>query len=129
MADVIPSMGDTLLHNGLFDGHSFYAKAVDWATGNPGVPAEIVHDLAAAMGSERFSVTASLNLEFRKRIPKEGLQWVFIRTATKSLQGGRMGVDITICEENMDLVCEAHQLILVLEAQRKFYKRKSASVL
>lgn len=45
------------------------------------------------------------------------------------LSAGRMDIDVTICDENLGLVCTSRQVILVLEAQRKFTagKRNSES--
>lgn len=127
LADLIPSMSDTLLHSGLYDAHAFHKDLAEWARLHPGVPTPLTNSLAAAMKSKTFNMTVTLDLKFTKRLPKEGLRWVFTRTATKGMNKGRMVVEITMCDENMDLVCEAHQSILVLEAQRKFHKNKAPS--
>ncbi|KAH8768351.1 thioesterase family protein [Diaporthe sp. PMI_573] len=121
MTDMIPSMSDTLMRNGgLYDAHRFWEKAKQWADANPGVTAVFENSLKEVMQSATFNATVTLDMEFKRRLPKEGLRFVFMRTATKRLQDGRMDVDITICDEDMELVCDAHQLILVVEAQRKF---------
>lgn len=127
LSDLIPSMSDTLLRSGLYDAHAFHANMVEWAKLHPGVPASLSNSLAAAMKSTTFNSTVTLDLKFSKRLPKEGLRWVFTRTATKAMNKGRMVVEITMCDENMDPICEAHQSILVLEAQRKFHKDKTPS--
>lgn len=36
------------------------------------------------------------------------------------LSGGRMDLEVTICDENMELVCIGRQTILVLQAARRF---------
>lgn len=121
MTDIIPSMSDTLLRNdGLYDAHKFYQKAEQWAEKNPGVPAIINNSIAEAMKSTTFNSTVTLDMDFKRRLPKEGLRFIFTRTATKMLQDGRMDIDVTICDEDMALLCSSRQLILVLEAQRKF---------
>lgn len=128
MSDVIPSMADTLMGSGLYNAHTFQAKAAKWAEQNPGIPATMTNSIAGAMQSKTFNITATLNIEFKKRLPAEGLEWIFTRTATKMLEDGRMALDITMCDERMDLVCEAHQLMLVLDAQRKFYKKRESKL-
>lgn len=128
MTDIIPSMSDTLLRNrGLYDAHQFWQTAKQAAEANPGITAVFKNSLKQAMQSPTFNATVTLDMEFKKRLPKEGLRFIFMRTATKKLQDGRMDVDITICDEDMELVCDAHQLILVVETQRKFRDGKKST--
>ncbi|KAI1277182.1 thioesterase-like superfamily-domain-containing protein [Xylaria sp. FL0933] len=131
MTDIVPSMSDTLQRNGgLYDVHTIFHKAKEWAEENPGVPAVIENTAAEALKSSTFNSTVTLDIEFTKKIPKEGgPRFVFTRTAANFLQGGRMNVDVTICDENMELVCTAHQLILVLETERKFRGGQEKSTL
>lgn len=126
-SDIIPSMSDTLLrNNGLYDAHAFYKKMEDWAEENPGKPALIANTLAEAKKSATFSATQTLDLEFKRRLPKEGQKWMFTRTTTKMMEKGRMDVHLTMLNEDMELVALARQVILVLEAQRKFKGGKKA---
>ncbi|KAM0810182.1 putative Thioesterase domain-containing protein [Seiridium cardinale] len=121
MVDTIPSMSDTLLRNGgLYDAHASYQKMADWAEQNPGVPTPMTNSLAELRSSATFNATVSMEIEFKRRIPEEGLRFILTRATTKMLEAGRMAVDITLCSEEMQLVCAARQLILVVEAQRKF---------
>lgn len=62
----------------------------------------------------------TLEVEFKRILPKDGLRFVLIRTATKMLAGGRMDIEVTILNEEMELLCTARQVLLVLEAGRKF---------
>ena len=66
------------------------------------------------------NVTLSLDIEYKRRLPMEGLRFTFTRATAKTLLDGRMDVDRTICNEEMDVVCLARQLVLVLGAKRKF---------
>jgi hypothetical protein len=126
MADVIPSLSDTLLrHGGLYDAHAFWEKMKVWAEENPGIPAVMTNTIAQAMQSPTFNVTVSMDVEFKRRPPKDGQRSIFSRAATKMLRDGIMDLDITMCNEQMELLCTAHQLILVLDAQRKFNGRKA----
>lgn len=130
MADVIPSMSDTLLRNrGLYDAHAFWQKMRSWAETNPGVPAKMTNTLKEGMNSATLNVTVTMDLEFKRRLPRDGLRSIFVRLATDMLQDGRMGVDITICNEEMELLCTAHQLIAVLEAKRRFVDKKAKASL
>lgn len=130
MADIIPSLSDTLLrHGGLYDAHAFWEKMKVWAEENPGIPAVMTNTIAEAMRSPTFNVTLSMDIEFKRRLPKDGQRSIFSRAATKMLQDGRMDLDVTMCNEQMELLCTAHQLILVLDAQRKFNGKKAKPTL
>lgn len=121
MTDVVPSMSDTLLRNcGMYDAHNLHRRAERWAENNPGVPAVITNSIAEAMQASTLNSTIILDIEFKRRIPEEGLPFIFCRTTTKMLQDGRMDLDVTICNEDMELLCTSRQLMLVLEAHRKF---------
>ncbi|KAI1330886.1 thioesterase-like superfamily-domain-containing protein [Xylariaceae sp. FL0255] len=121
LTDMIPSMSDTLLRNGaLYDAHSVHRRSQEWANAHPGTPARIMNTAAEALKSSTFNSTQTLDIEFTRKVPPEGLRFVFTRTAANSLQKGRMNVDITICDEIMELLCTAHQQIFVLETGRKF---------
>ncbi|KAH8885979.1 thioesterase family protein [Thozetella sp. PMI_491] len=130
MTDVIPSMSDTLLRNGgLYDAHVFLEKLRLWAEEHPGIPASVPNTQAEALQATTYNCTITLDLEFKRRVPPEGLRWIFTRTTTKVLQAGRMDVEITICDEDMEYLCLARQLILVAEAKRKFRSNAPASAL
>lgn len=121
MTDIIPDMTSTLMNTGaLYNAHHYWRVARDWAEANPGVTSVQWNSLAEAKTATTFSNTVVLDMEFKKRLPKEGLRFVLTRTAARTLQDGRLDLDVTKCDEDMELVCKSHQLILVLEAQRKF---------
>jgi acyl-coenzyme A thioesterase PaaI-like protein len=127
MADFIPSMSDTLMRNeGVYDAHNNLRKMEEWADQHPGVPCILKPTLAEAMRATTFNATVAMDVEFKRRIPDEGLRWIFIRTETKMMEAGRMDLDITICNELMEVVCIVHQLILVAEAGKKFRSKKDA---
>jgi hypothetical protein len=130
MADLFPSMSDTLLRNeGVYDSHVLFQKTERGAEKNPGVPALLTNSLADAMRASIWNSTTALDIEFKRRPPNEGLRWVFTRALTKMLHGGRMDIDVTICNEEMELLCVSHHVVLVLEAQKRFRRGKAESVL
>ncbi|KAK8103102.1 hypothetical protein PG984_016248 [Apiospora sp. TS-2023a] len=123
MADIFPSLSDTGLRNGgLYDARANFRQLEEWAADHPGQPAVLRHHtLAAVRRADVFNMTVTLDIEFKRRIDfDKGLRWVFTRVATKRAQGGRMDLDVSICDEDMELVVTAQQLVLVVEAQRKF---------
>lgn len=77
-----------------------------------------------AVKSAIWNNTLTIDIEYKRALPKEGLRFVFIRTAANMFDGGRLQIEITICNEDMELVATVQQSILVLEASRKFVDRK-----
>lgn len=67
-----------------------------------------------------INITQTLDIEYKRRLPREGLRFTFTRATAKSLLNGKMDVDLTICNEDMDVVCLVRQLILALEVHKKF---------
>ena len=131
MTDFIPCMSDTMLRTGgIFDANRNGEIVRDWAEKNPGRMAVITNSTAEAMTAPFFNITATLDIEYKRRLPKEGLRWIFTRTMTKMLQGGRMDAEITMCNEDMELLCNAQQTILALDVGRRFkLNQKKASSL
>ncbi|KAI1759362.1 hypothetical protein GGR53DRAFT_471414 [Hypoxylon sp. FL1150] len=125
MANSFPSMSDTLLRNGgLFDANKSFNQIKEWAEEHPGVPCELFNSRRDVLRATIFNNTITLDIEFKRRLPKEGVQRTFTRVTTRLLDAGRMGVDIVICDPKMKILCLARQAILVLEAKRKFGARK-----
>ena len=130
MTDCIPPMSDTLLRNGSFyDVHRMSRDIEAWAKKHPGVPAKLTHTLEAAMRVPILNHTVTLNIEFKRRLPEEGLRWIFSRAESRMLQGGRMDLDVTICDQNLNLLCIARQSILALDAKRKLMNKKAKASL
>lgn len=125
LCDLVASMSDTLLHNGgIYDAHKNFADIESWAEENPGVPCELTNSFADAARSTTWNATVTMDMEFKREIPETGLQWAFTRASTKRLQNGRMDLDLTICDETMEPVCLGRQVILVLDAKRRFEGKK-----
>ena len=130
MTDCIPSMSDTLLRNGgLYDAHRFLHEVEARAKDRPGVPVEVTNSLEAAMKTTILNNTITLDIEFKRRLPEEGVRWIFSRAESRMLEGGRLDLDVTLCDQNMDLLCIARQSILALDARRKFKNAKAGAAL
>ena len=121
MADTIPSLSDTLLRNGgLYDAHATWAQMAKWSDERPGTTAQLTNSVKDLMRAEFFNNTVTLDIEFKRRVPSEGLHWALTRVATRMLEGGRMDLDLTILNEDLQIMCLARQVVLVLDAKKKF---------
>ncbi|EEP82916.1 conserved hypothetical protein [Uncinocarpus reesii 1704] len=77
-------------------------------------------------GTRRFWYpTVLLNVEFKKRLPKEGVQWLYSRVHTKTLHNGRMDLDIVVLDEAGDIVALSNHVALVVGAERNTSERGS----
>lgn len=79
------------------------------------------------MEGATINTTLCLDIEYKRRLPKQGLRFTFTRATATALLDGRMDVNLTICDEDMEVVCLARQLILALGVQRKFGGEKTES--
>lgn len=125
---LIPSLSDTLLRNGgMCDALKSYATMEAWAETNHGVPCEPTDSFADAAREAVIHNTVSMDTEFKKRLPHEEIEWAFVRTEARRIQNGKMDMDITMCDENVDPTCVSGQAILVLDTQIRFKSRKEKS--
>ncbi|KAI9826524.1 MAG: hypothetical protein M1826_006625 [Phylliscum demangeonii] len=53
--------------------------------------------------------TVVLNLDIKKRLPEEGVEWLFSRVRAKSIKNGRMDLEVVILDETGDIVALSHQ--------------------
>ncbi|KAH7303918.1 thioesterase family protein [Stachybotrys elegans] len=128
MSDMIPSMSDTLLRNtGLYDAHKTHRITEAWAAEHPGQVCVLRPKMSDITKAGVFNMTVTLDIEFKRRLPEQGLRWVFTRIESRMMEAGRMDLDITLCDEQMGLVCVAHQLVVVVEAQRKMRTRAAGT--
>ena len=71
--------------------------------------------------------TLLLNLDFKKSLPEEGVEWLFVRVSTKQIKNGRMDLDILILDEVGDIVALSHHVALILGAERNLAQRNNGA--
>jgi len=62
--------------------------------------------------------TVTLNIDFKKQLPAGGMEWLYSRVQTKAVRNGRLDIDITIMDEDGEVVALGNQVALVLDASR-----------
>ncbi|GAB7349638.1 hypothetical protein MBLNU459_g0317t1 [Dothideomycetes sp. NU459] len=67
--------------------------------------------------------TLLLNLDVKKALPQEGVQFLFVRTRAKRIQNGRYDLEIVVMDEVGDVVALSHHVCMVLSAERNLAKR------
>lgn len=61
-----------------------------------------------------------MDLQFKRRLPEKQTMWAFTRVTSRMLEGGRMDMDLIICDEELTPICLARQAMLVLDAKKRF---------
>ncbi|KAF5678604.1 thioesterase family [Fusarium heterosporum] len=69
--------------------------------------------------------TLVMNLDVKKPLPREGVEWLFIRTEARKIDQGRLDLQVSILDQEGDLVALASHVNLVLSAARNLATRKS----
>ncbi|KAH8692257.1 thioesterase family protein [Talaromyces proteolyticus] len=125
LTDLIASMSDTILRTGgMLDAHAIGNATEAWAGENPGIPLRLSNSLEQAQMGGMWNSTLTLDIEFKQRLPKEGIEWAFSRVLTRELKSGRMDVEVTICDQSMSPICVARHMVIVLGAARMFDNHK-----
>lgn len=67
--------------------------------------------------------TVTLNVDFKKRLPPEGVEWLYSRVQTKKVRGGRTDLDVVVMDPDGDVVALCTQVGLVVSSARNIGKR------
>lgn len=62
--------------------------------------------------------TVLLNLDVKKVLPTKGVDFLFVRVRAKQIKNGRMDLEVTILDEDGDLVALSTHVALVLGSER-----------
>ncbi|KAI1075584.1 thioesterase-like superfamily-domain-containing protein [Whalleya microplaca] len=68
--------------------------------------------------------TVALNLDIKKALPPEGVEWLFVRVHAKSAKNGRDDLEVVILDEAGDIVALSHHVVLMLSAERNTAARR-----
>ena len=60
-------------------------------------------------------LTLSMTLEIKKLLPPQGVKWLFMRAQAKGIRNGRMDTEVTILDQNSELVALSHHVCLVID--------------
>lgn len=71
--------------------------------------------------------TLVLNLDIKKLLPDEGVEWLFARVSARSVKNGRMDLEVVIMDETGDIVALSHHVSMVLPASRNTAERRKGN--
>jgi len=71
--------------------------------------------------------TLLLNLDIKKSLPEEGIEWLFVRVDTKQIKNGRMDLEVVIMDEGSEIVALSQHVALAVGAERNLAERKTSN--
>lgn len=71
--------------------------------------------------------TVVLNLDIKKPLPEEGVEWLFARVETKVIRNGRMDLDVVILDQGGNIVALSHHVALAVSVERNVAERKTGA--
>jgi len=71
--------------------------------------------------------TVLLNLDVKKALPKEGVEWLFSRTTAKQVKNGRMDLEIVVLDAEGQIVAISNHIALAVDSQRNLAKRNTGN--
>ena len=95
-------------------------------SGEPAPPA--VTEQSTKKKSNKWShfwyPTLLLNLEMKKALPSEGVEWLFVRVTSKRIQNGRMDLEVVILDELGEIVALSQHVTLIMSVERNMAGRR-----
>lgn len=71
--------------------------------------------------------TVLLNMDMKKALPEEGVEFLFVRIQAKRIRNGRFDLEVMIWDETGNVVVLSHHVCLVVSAARNTAQRKRDS--
>jgi acyl-CoA thioesterase FadM len=90
-------------------------------------PYDITTNSAAAKPPGFWYPTVLLNLDIKKALPAEGVEWLFVRVATKQIKNGRMDLEVVVFDEGGEIVALSHHVALAVGSERNLANRKTGA--
>lgn len=69
-------------------------------------------------GSPVWFPTMTLNVDFKRKLPENGLEWLFSRITTKVVKNGRMDIGIDLSDQEGNIIALAHHTALIMSGAR-----------
>ncbi|KAI8623631.1 thioesterase-like superfamily-domain-containing protein [Xylariaceae sp. FL1651] len=70
--------------------------------------------------------TLTLNLDVKKALPPEGVEWLHVRVHAKQIKNGRHDYEVVIFDQAGDIVALSHHVAMVLDGSRNTAARRKA---
>lgn len=78
---------------------------------------------SAEQSASNWYPTVTLNIDFKKRLPPQGTEWLYSRVQIKAVRDGRTDIDVVVLDEQGEVIALGTQVGLVLSASRNVGQR------
>ena len=112
VADLYLRMADNYIPKSGFS----YSACLDRATRS--VNGDVSRDELEKALTVYWTATQSLNMDIVKQLPEEGVKWVLLRAEAKAIKDGRLIVEVTIMDEQLNLIAYGKGVDMLIPAQR-----------
>lgn len=68
--------------------------------------------------------TLLLNLDIKKSLPEEGVEWLFTRVEAKQIRNGRMDLEVIIMDDGREIVALSHHVAFAVGSERNIADRR-----
>ena len=79
-------------------------------------------DLERSQWAHFWYPTVTLNMDVKKALPPEGVEWLFSRVRAKQIRNGRMDLEVTVLDESGDIVALSTHVALIVSAERNMLR-------
>jgi hypothetical protein len=73
--------------------------------------------------------TLNLNLDVKKLLPADGVEWLFVRVQAKAIREGRLDLNVEVWDPQQELVASSTHASLIVDAARNMTRKPKKSKL
>ncbi|KAF2842848.1 hypothetical protein M501DRAFT_1005574 [Patellaria atrata CBS 101060] len=84
---------------------------------------QILDNTASTKAETFWYPTLLMNLDVKKSLPAEGVDYLFVRVSAKHIKNGRYDLEVIIMDEDNELVALSHHVCLAVSASRNLAQR------
>ena len=88
--------------------------------------AENQNELERSRWAHFWYPTVALNMDVKKLLPSEGVEWLFSRVRAKRVCNGRMDLEVTVLDERGDIIALSTHVALIVSAERNMSRSTSS---
>ena len=86
---------------------------------------ELADDGSMTTTAHLVHVTMTMSTEVKRKLPEEGVRWLYLRSEAKSIINGRMDLEVLIFDEGMELIAICNQVAQIVPALEKNQRKAS----
>lgn len=64
--------------------------------------------------------TLTMTLDFRRKLPEEGVEWVMMRVVGKEVRNGRYDAEVLIFDERGEFLASSNNVAMVVDIKRNY---------